>query len=82
MNHHEDETPRPPCYGDPRFTVTDRRAISEAISLCATCDLRICRPILAELLADPTAASQIEGVWDGHYYSAHTTGRDAWKKSA
>lgn len=71
------DRPRPACYGDRRFTTTSAADVNEAIAICETCIVLSCQPILAELLADKTAASVLEGVWDGRYYGPDTRPRRA-----
>lgn len=70
-----DEQPRSPCYGDRRFTTNKPHDIAEAIAICVGCTFRACQPILADILANPTNAQCLEGVWDGEYYSQSTTAR-------
>lgn len=68
--------PRSPCYGDPRFTTTRSAEVAEALAICKTCTDRACRPILADIRRhDRTMWTELEGVWDGRYYSPATTGR-------
>jgi hypothetical protein len=70
-----DEHPHSPCYDDLRFISTNPRDVAEAITICAGCTDRACKPILAEILTRPTDRAVVEGVWDGTYYSAGVTAR-------
>jgi len=70
-----ERTTRPACYGDPRFTTHEPAAQREAIAICKSCADRVCRPVLRDILASPTARSVLEGVWDGKGYSQNTTGK-------
>lgn len=67
--------PAPACKGDRRFTSNASVDVAEAVTICRTCEDRVCRPILADILASPTDRTHVEGVWDGRYYSAGTTGK-------
>lgn len=70
-----DQHPRSPCYDDVRFISKDPGLAAEAVEICGGCEFRACVPVLAEILADPTARQFVEGVWDGRYYSQNTTGK-------
>lgn len=70
-----DEQPRSACYGDLRFTSNKPRDIAEAIAICGTCTFRPCVDLLVEARDDATIWSELEGVYDGAYYSPSTTGK-------
>lgn len=70
-----DETPKSPCYGDARFTSTDPADVKAAKAICRGCVDRACVPVLLELRADITHWRNLEGVWDGRYYSPNTSGK-------
>ena len=73
-----------PCYDDARFTTTRPADVRAALDICGTCTARICRPVLAAIVRDVTARGQLEGVWDGRYYSQETNRRHAreWSQTA
>lgn len=77
MSRGPDEQRRSACYDDTRFISTNRADIKAAIAICGTCTFRQCRPVLAQIRQSPTDSQFVEGVWDGSYHSANTTGRKA-----
>lgn len=68
-----DEHPRSPCYDDRRFTSIKPEDVREALAICGGCTFRACVPVLRQIRESVTDRGQLEGVWDGRYYSPGTT---------